>query len=48
MGPLLWLIYVNDLSVENFYCAKYADDITFYKPIRKKPFKNVKRSHFSN
>jgi hypothetical protein len=33
LGPYLWLIYVNDLSVDGFKCIKYADDTTFYKPV---------------
>ena len=33
LGPILWLIYVNDLKAEGFNCVKYADDTTFYKPI---------------
>ena len=32
LGPVLWLIYVNDLEVDGFYSLKYADDTTFYKP----------------
>ena len=34
LGPVLWLIYVNDLHVNEFYSLKYADDTTFYTPIR--------------
>jgi hypothetical protein len=30
VGPILWLIYVNDLQAENFQVIKYADDTTFY------------------
>ena len=30
LEPLLWLIYVNDLSVDGFNSLKYADDTTFY------------------
>ena len=30
LGPLLWLIYVNNLSVDGFNSLKYADDTTFY------------------
>ena len=30
LGPLLWLIYVNDLDIDGFGCIKYADDTTFY------------------
>ena len=35
LGPILWLIYVDDLkSFDNdTKCIKYADDTTFYKPI---------------
>ena len=35
LGPILWLIYVNDLTASDFNtkCIKYADDTTFYKPI---------------
>jgi hypothetical protein len=32
LGPLLWLIYINDLSFSNM-SIKYADDTTVYKPI---------------
>ena len=31
LGPLLWLIYVNDLQAEDYHCIKYADDTTFYR-----------------
>ena len=31
LGPILWLIYCNDLTVEGFQHIKYADDTTFYK-----------------
>lgn len=33
LGPILWLLYANDLEVNYFYSNKYADDTTFYKPI---------------
>jgi hypothetical protein len=33
LGPLLWLIYINDLSFTNCMSIKYADDTTVYKPI---------------
>ena len=33
LGPLLWLIYCNDLSVEGYYHVKYADDTNFYIPV---------------
>ena len=33
LGPLLWLIYCNDLSVEDYYHVKYADDTNFYIPV---------------
>ena len=32
LGPVLWLIYVNDLECDGFSSLKYADDTTFYKP----------------
>ena len=32
LGPLLWIIYVNDLEVDSFFSVKYADDTTFYRP----------------
>ena len=35
LGPLLWLSYVNDLEVQGFNTAKYADDTMFYKPFGK-------------
>ena len=31
LGPLLWLIYVNDLDIGDASCIKYTDDTTFYK-----------------
>ena len=31
LGPLLWIIYVNDLEAEKFFSVKYADDATFYR-----------------
>lgn len=31
LGPLLWLLYVNNLDVDDFHCDKYADDTAFYK-----------------
>ena len=31
LGPLLWLIYVNDLKAEDYHCIKYTDDTTFYR-----------------
>lgn len=34
LGPVLWLFYVNDLSVADFNVIKYADDTTFYKTIK--------------
>ena len=33
LGPLLWLIYCNDLSVEGYHHVKYADDTNFYIPV---------------
>ena len=32
LGPLLWIIYVNDLEVDDFFSVKYTDDTTFYRP----------------
>ena len=32
LGPILWLIYVNDLEIDGFCSLKYADDTNFYKP----------------
>ena len=32
LGPVLWLIYVNDLECDGFYSMKYADDTNCYKP----------------
>lgn len=33
LGPLLWLIYINDLSFNSCHCLKYADDTTIFKPM---------------
>ena len=33
LGPVLWLIYSNDLSAEGFNHIKYADDTTFYTSV---------------
>jgi hypothetical protein len=33
LGPYLWLIYVNDLSINGFKCVKYADDTSFYRSV---------------
>ena len=37
LGPLLFLVYVNDLCLSNFTTNSslvlYADDTTFYKPL---------------
>lgn len=33
LGPLLWLYYVNDLGVDWFCAAEYADDTSFYMPV---------------
>jgi hypothetical protein len=30
LGPILWLIYSNDLKAEGYNHVKYADDTTFY------------------
>lgn len=32
LGPILWLIYSNDLAADGFKHIKYADDTTFYTP----------------
>ena len=34
LGPILWLFYVNDLTVDNFNVVKYTDDTTFCKTVR--------------
>ena len=31
LGPILWLLYSNDLTFPDFNIIKYADDTTFYK-----------------
>lgn len=31
VGPILWLLYSNDLEYSDFTSIKDADDITFYK-----------------
>jgi hypothetical protein len=33
LGPMLWLIYVNDLEAEEYSSTKHADDTTFYTPV---------------
>ena len=33
LGPILWLIYSNDLAVPGFEHIKYADDVTFYTTV---------------
>jgi hypothetical protein len=33
LGPILWLIYSNDLMVDGFQHMKYADDTTLYKAV---------------
>lgn len=30
LGPILWLIYCNDLWANGFSTVQYADDTTFY------------------
>ena len=30
LGPVLWLIYINDLLVPGYNTVKYADDTSFY------------------
>ena len=34
LGPILWLLYSNDLSAKDYNHIKYADDTTFYTPVR--------------
>jgi len=34
LGPILWLIYSNDISFDGFSKVQYADDTTIYMPIR--------------
>jgi hypothetical protein len=41
LGPLLWLIYVNDLSADGFSVVKYADDTTFYQTIKDSRLQSV-------
>lgn len=33
LGPILWLVYCNDLVVDGFSKVQYADDTTFYLPV---------------
>jgi hypothetical protein len=35
LGPILWLIYVDDLQPESVTNIKYADDTTLYRPVKK-------------
>jgi hypothetical protein len=35
LGPLLWLIYINDLQVDGYKSVKYADDSSFYVTVPK-------------
>ena len=37
LGPILWLIYINDLLVPEFKTVKYADDSTFYLRVNSDP-----------
>jgi hypothetical protein len=32
LGPVLWLLYCNDLEAESCNVIKYADDTTYYRP----------------
>jgi hypothetical protein len=34
LGPILWLIYINDLEFQSCRGIKYADDTTIYQPIK--------------
>lgn len=33
LGPMLWIIYINDLELPHTYTMKYADDTTLYIPL---------------
>ena len=35
IGPLLWLIYINDFHVDGFQSVKYANDPSFYLTVPK-------------
>ena len=41
LGPVLWLIYSNDLQVEGFSHIKYADDTTFFTAVANTTDKNA-------
>ena len=34
LGPILWLIYCNDLNADGFSKVQYADDTTIYTPVK--------------
>ena len=36
LGPLLWLIYINDLQIHGYKSVEYADNYSFYITISKK------------
>lgn len=44
LGPILWLIYINDLSFSKCNGIKYADDTTIYQPISALNFSSLKES----
>ena len=35
LGPVLWIIYINDLEIAEYSSVKYADDLTFYQAVIK-------------
>ena len=41
LGPLLWLIYINDLQIDGYKSVKYADDSSFYVTIPKNSSNNI-------
>ena len=35
LGPWFWLVYLNDLTIQDLPIVKYADDMTLYTPVKK-------------